>query len=273
MSQYPLDHSRGYWPCARDAIRFDPFAKDHTLMAVWMWLSATANHSPGWARGSHGNVHLAAGDTVLGERQLAKSLHVARSTMQRKLRELERLGLIVRKTGPHGTVVSVCEYRNFHRPESTPESTPESSGGPSGKYKRVERENGRTGKRENKGRPGGSPSAPGTQTANAYTQVVRGFHELYLAAYSARPTWNGKAGAQVKQLLKAGHSAEEILRRARIMFGDPRRSFPEPPYDLGTLVAHFDRFAVSADQRRPTAPGETDEDGYTMRGPRPGEAP
>ncbi len=60
----------------------------------------------------------------------------------------------------------------------------------------------------------------------------------------ARPLWRGKEGAIVKRLLKT-HDADEIIRRARIMFYEKRR-FPAPPYDIGTLSAHFDKFAASA---------------------------
>lgn len=74
--------------------------------------------------------------------------------------------------------------------------------------------------------------------------VTDAFTELYREANGgADPTWDGKAHGQVKSLLKK-HPAAEVVRRAEIMFRE-RRRWPKPPYDLGTLVAHFDKFAVA----------------------------
>lgn len=66
---------------------------------------------------------------------------------------------------------------------------------------------------------------------------------MYAQKYNARASWGPKQGSIVKALLKQ-HPAAEIIRRARIMFFEPRR-WPSPPYDVGTLSVHFDKFAVS----------------------------
>lgn len=79
--------------------------------------------------------------------------------------------------------------------------------------------------------------------------VVENIDRMYRDCYSlpgapperqTKPTWGAKQGNAVKTLLKQ-HSAEEIVRRATVMFYE-KRSFPKPPYDVMTLVAHFDKF-------------------------------
>lgn len=76
----------------------------------------------------------------------------------------------------------------------------------------------------------------------AHNAVVAAFTILYVEAYGSKPTWGPKQGAIVKRLLKS-HSPDEIIRRATIMIREERK-WPPPPHDLGTLSAHFDKFAV-----------------------------
>lgn len=66
------------------------------------------------------------------------------------------------------------------------------------------------------------------------------FDERYTERYGGRPTWGAKQGAQVKRLL-GSHGLEECARRLRVMFDSPPDWLKEP-YDLGTLVQHFDKF-------------------------------
>jgi len=73
-------------------------------------------------------------------------------------------------------------------------------------------------------------------------QFVEAFSKLFAASNEgAKPTWGGKQGKQVKDLLK-DHGIETCIQRAQNMFEAPPK-FPPPPYDLGTLVGHFDKFA------------------------------
>jgi len=79
---------------------------------------------------------------------------------------------------------------------------------------------------------------------NPHKVVIAAIDQMYRDCYQgAEPSWGQKPGAIVKRLLKL-HSAEEIIRRARIMFYE-KRKWPAGPYDVGTLSAHFDKFVVS----------------------------
>jgi hypothetical protein len=84
--------------------------------------------------------------------------------------------------------------------------------------------------------------ASGNPTTSPHRLVVEAIDKMYFDVYGAKATWGGRAGSTVKSLLKL-HPAEEIIRRAKIMFYESRR-WPPPPYDVGTLSLHFDKFAV-----------------------------
>jgi hypothetical protein len=107
---------------------------------------------------------------------------------------------------------------------------------------------------ERKGRAGvaGEERGDGGLNGELCPQSEPGAHTLVMAAYDAlfresndgaAPTFGPRVGALVKALLKS-HSADEIVRRMTIMFREGRR-FPAPPYDMGTLSSHFDKFASS----------------------------
>lgn len=75
-------------------------------------------------------------------------------------------------------------------------------------------------------------------------ETIEAFDSGYRSAYGAKPTWSEKQVGQVKYLLRK-HSAEEVKRRIANMFRSPP-DWLKPPFDVGTLVQHFDKFAVSA---------------------------
>jgi len=78
-----------------------------------------------------------------------------------------------------------------------------------------------------------------------HKRVVDAFDRLYREANSgAKPSWGGRQGKLVKQLLAAS-TADEVIRRAGNMFSAPP-PWPPPPHDLSTLVQHFDKFAQPA---------------------------
>ena len=69
------------------------------------------------------------------------------------------------------------------------------------------------------------------------------FDRRYRAAYDgAKPTWGAKQVAQLKKLVHA-HRCPEVVRRIGILFEHPP-AFLSPPFDVGTLVQHFDKLAV-----------------------------
>lgn len=96
------------------------------------------------------------------------------------------------------------------------------------------------------------------------------FKALFVKAYGHKPTWNEKTGKQLKRLL-AQHKPEEIIRRIGVMFSG-RVRFPPPPYDFGSLVQHFDKFAGPAvngsSQRRAATPSTDHPDDDHLVDPR-----
>lgn len=89
---------------------------------------------------------------------------------------------------------------------------------------------------------------------NDYTRAVDAFDRAYKLAHGgATPTWGPKAGSQIKRLI-AAHGADEVIARIERLFGGAL-DWPRPPYDLGTLVSHFDKLTANA-QRRKLTPAE-----------------
>lgn len=99
-----------------------------------------------------------------------------------------------------------------------------------------------------------SPGGPDPKTAHtaalaltrdsAFHRAVDGFHELFKAhRRGASPAWGEKQGAMIKKLLaRVQGDPERVLEYARRMFAMAPRWPAENP-DLGTLVAHWDKFA------------------------------
>jgi Sec-independent protein translocase protein TatA len=83
--------------------------------------------------------------------------------------------------------------------------------------------------------------------ATGYTETVALFDRLFFAQNGVKPTWGAKQGAQLKALLER-HGAPEVQRRTEILFAGRGPAFIRSPFDLGTLVMHFDKLAAPADQ-------------------------
>lgn len=87
------------------------------------------------------------------------------------------------------------------------------------------------------------PEVPNRKPASGpHAEVIACFTEHYTRAYGTSPTWGPKQGAMVKNLLES-HSVDKIRRHIANLFGGRGPSFLNGPYDLGTLVANFDRLA------------------------------
>lgn len=84
------------------------------------------------------------------------------------------------------------------------------------------------------------------QPSGDHQEFIAHFDALFQKHHGSKPTWNGKTGKQVKELLKS-QPLDELKRRATNMFEDPP-GWLEPPYTLSTLQANLDRFAASKPQ-------------------------
>jgi hypothetical protein len=92
---------------------------------------------------------------------------------------------------------------------------------------------------------------PAIATADAVTSfqpAVDNFHKLYLGAYGRKPTWN-KATIGMMKALVDGNGVDEVNRRSDILFTSPP-SWLKPPYDVATLVKHFDKLVQPAREER-----------------------
>lgn len=82
--------------------------------------------------------------------------------------------------------------------------------------------------------------------------TVSAFHDAYVKAYDARPTWGAKQIGMVKRLVKQ-HGADEVQRRIAVLFETGLGKWPEPPYTIAVLVSQFDRLVgVKTGARRPS---------------------
>ena len=98
--------------------------------------------------------------------------------------------------------------------------------------------------------PAPTPKARAESTApEGQQETVASFHAAYVAAYGAKPTWGGKQAGQIKRLV-VSHGASEVQRRIAVLFSGQGPTFLAPPFDLGTLVQHFDKLAQPSAQPR-----------------------
>jgi hypothetical protein len=83
---------------------------------------------------------------------------------------------------------------------------------------------------------------PAAAGGSDHAAFIAEFTRLYAENNAgSKPTWGDKPGAMVKGLLSK-HPLDECIKRMTNMFRAPP-DFPGPPYDLGSLVLHFDKFA------------------------------
>jgi hypothetical protein len=162
MPVYPqeIDHRRGYFVAPRGVDNFEPIMRDRTgvLARLWILLHARATSRPKWAH-LNGDVWLDRGQCALGVREVSRELGVDKNTAARALDKLEKYGLIERKSGHRGTVVSIVNYGVYGEDADTDRDTDADTGGTPMQTPAQtteghcltpnERENGRTGEREN----------------------------------------------------------------------------------------------------------------------------
>lgn len=121
-----------------------------------------------------------------------------------------------------------------NRSPNVPRSFTESSVRPHGGIGREGKGREEEGKRE----PAASPPP-----VAGHRDLVSAFHDGFLEATGAKPSWGAKEGKQIKALL-ARQPLDECLRRLRIFFGPDRPGWLTS-YDLATFLQHFDKFAIA----------------------------
>jgi hypothetical protein len=100
-----------------------------------------------------------------------------------------------------------------------------------------------------------SPAAPRTKSrqlqiledkvdaaTGPHQQAIAEFTAYYQRAHDgAKPTWNGKTGKLISELVKA-HGLAEVTRRIGVLETAPPK-WPPAPWDLPTFVSNFDKVA------------------------------
>jgi len=90
---------------------------------------------------------------------------------------------------------------------------------------------------------------------SAVVSCIQAFDTAYRLAYAGeRPTWGAKQAAMIKRLL-ASHGEAVVRERIESLFRDGPRvlRWISGKYDLGTLVAHFDKLGAAPAGRGMTA--------------------
>lgn len=83
-------------------------------------------------------------------------------------------------------------------------------------------------------------------------QAITAFHDAFVKAYGAKPTWGVKNAAIMKRLVKE-HGLDEVLRRIEVLFERGLGRWPEPPYTIAVLSSQFDRLVASVQPQQQRA--------------------
>lgn len=93
------------------------------------------------------------------------------------------------------------------------------------------------------GKPGRSDAKrkPRAVPDTEWHQAIHAFDQLFRAYCGEGARWKDKERGQMKQLLEAGATVEQIGERASVMF-DLAPKYPAEHPDMGTLLANWDKF-------------------------------
>lgn len=101
----------------------------------------------------------------------------------------------------------------------------------------------RSGRSRTRQKRAGKSETPGVKDA------IAAFHDAYVQAYGAKPSWGVARAAMMKRLVKE-HGLDEVKKRIDQLFTVGLGRWPEPPYTINVLVSQFDRLvAVKSPQR------------------------
>lgn len=91
-------------------------------------------------------------------------------------------------------------------------------------------------------------------------RAIDAFDQLFRAWAGEPPRWRDRERGQMKQLLEAGATVDQIQERANVMF-DIAPRYPAEHPDLGTLLANWDKFVKPQEiVTRGSARPSTDEE-------------
>lgn len=256
MTDYPLDHELGYAPVPRGARNFEPLMRDAVALQVWTWIYLHARHEGGWVQGSKGTEYLERGQVMLGLRDLAGQLRRGKNAIARVIEKLERLGLITRKSGQLGTIVTLVRYGDFPKrtasdrdstgdsPGTDPGTAPGTAPGRTrGSKERVERENTPElplGGVDPEEHPSQKKKTSRERAHPDRDRLLADFGERYAkrwGVYSPSGRDRGQASTLVRQ-----HGLPECLVRVERLFGGAL-SWLTGPYDVGTLANNWNKLA------------------------------
>ena len=86
-------------------------------------------------------------------------------------------------------------------------------------------------------------------------EAIATFHDAFVKAYGAKPSWGVKRAAMMKRLVKE-HGLDEVKRRIAVLFERGLGRWPEPPYTIGVLSSQFDRLVATVTPTRGVRPSD-----------------
>lgn len=72
-----------------------------------------------------------------------------------------------------------------------------------------------------------------------FRDALNDFHQRYLGAYGAAPSWKGAPSKNLSDLVRE-HGVDEVRRRIAFLFTYPPK-WLTPPFDMGVLKSQFDK--------------------------------
>ena len=123
-------YNNGWYRLDRRAV-FEDIGQNPSCLALWVWLLAMATVYETKLRWRGTQRTIPCGTVVTGYRDLADLTHIAKSTVERQLKYLEQTGRIDIESGPDGTLISICKWREYqvdHQDAETEKEQPKANG-------------------------------------------------------------------------------------------------------------------------------------------------
>ena len=116
------EHDDGWLRLHRQALASEAFC-DANLWKVWCWCMLRANYKPAWVSVVTGRgkttVRLETGQFIFGRKEAAESLRMSGTSVERRIRSLEKMGNLARKVDTHYSVISICKWAVYQPDANT----------------------------------------------------------------------------------------------------------------------------------------------------------
>jgi hypothetical protein len=231
-----LDYSVNFLKVPRELVKM--LARHPELMSLCLVLLERARWKAGPFVGDRGVLQLGVGQCVAGRDELAVATGLTPSKVRTGLKRLEALQILAIKTTTLGTIVTFPNYGESGdtRDSKSPARSPVvdqtfARPSPNLRHAIATNEDGRL----------QDVNTQEGEIPDPLDVLMDGFGALFRSSTGSTCTWLESQKQKGRAMLKH-HSAEELVRRARNMFGLPHDTFPKTR-DFDTLIQHVDKFA------------------------------